>query len=403
MLVEACQGSISATAASADAPPLSEQQPYVNDYVNLKPLLRAHRVNCITLVPASADIAARCPGATVAHVVLARDVLAPGEQHTQLESAVCTRRPLSFDTMEEAATRFMVEHAAAHHEKTARKAAFEEFKAAVERGEKPQEALYCRNNSDDEMFGDGDVTCACFACTYDYEAEEAAWPRAAEFAHPAPALPSHVQLVLVPRFKQSRASGNEWRHHVCALHTLPQEDVVVAMSVEKRDEMRAYGVDTSVHDAEIAATLAPVAAPRPRRALLYRSMAEALACVYRDAEALDMRESGAWGMGPEPVRFDPTAQATFSERACMQPGCNKRCDALFKVLAECRPEDGSLYEGTATRHTGAHRVFCSEHAQRGDQHAEDHDANYALVWQRDGVTLVQREQGHTVRTIIMGS
>jgi len=80
--------------------------------------------------------------------------------------------------------------------------------------------------------------------------------------------------------------------------------------------------------------------------------------------------------------FSPTDESTFVDRACMQPGCNKRCDVLFRVKEEHRREDGSRYEGSATRHTGAHRVFCDYHSGRGTQASEDNDKNYEIVWKR---------------------
>ena len=88
----------------------------------------------------------------------------------------------------------------------------------------------------------------------------------------------------------------------------------------------------------------------------------------------------------------------------MHHGCNGRADALFRIKEEKRP-DGSEYEGTAeaTRIAGGHRLFCAKHAQRGNQHAEDRDENYDLVWKRADVALAQRPQGHTVRTVILGA
>ena len=395
--------------------------------IRLKSLPTSEMVTSITLVPAASQPA----GATLAHVVFQNDVIAQPTPELTLRY-FCRFEPLCYDTMDAAARGFRADHA----ETLLRETQFNEARAAVEeavaRGEKPESALTCENDSLDEMFGDGNESCQCFGCTYEPPKRE--WPSATEFSHPAPPLPTHVQFAIAPRFKDSYVSGSEWRHEIVARYTLPASQEIedkhaqdVRTQADYTARMTAFDPATCVVPAwyaddsaasylaqmiERAAThvhiesphvrdFAASLVPRPRRAFLYRSMEEALACVFRDA--YNQGGSEAWHESGG-ARFDPASESTFSERACMHPGCNGRADALFRIKEEKRP-DGSEYEGTAeaTRIAGGHRLFCAKHAQRGNQHAEDRDENYDLVWKRADVALAQRPQGHTVRTVILGA
>ena len=132
-----------------------------------------------------------------------------------------------------------------------------------------------------------------------------------------------ITLRVVPRFKESEVSGDQWRHLV-------------------QVELRFKGV-TMV-------------------ALTYRRMQDAL-----------MMLPSAWILAQEPVSDQFLA---IERERCDQPGCPRVAEFRCELVRETS-SDG--YYIADEGRSPAFRKFCESHHHRGNQSREDCDDNYRPI------------------------
>lgn len=141
--------------------------------------------------------------------------------------------------------------------------------------------------------------------------------------HPDFQTYDRVTIDLVPRFKTSGLSGDEWR---------TSARVLLFFKGEKVHETHYNDVDTALR-------------------LLHANLPEAI---------------------PERV-----IELETIERRCDQPGCAKPSTATFRVRKEFTADGRAL--AADGRDYALVRWFCADHAERGNAGREDNDRNYELI------------------------
>jgi len=135
-----------------------------------------------------------------------------------------------------------------------------------------------------------------------------------------------IHMKVIPRFKTSGLSGDEWRVSV----------KVELMFKGKVIHERVYG------DMRTVLELLPHA-------------------------IVEYEETGKWYDGISDIE----------EESCDQPGCPKKSVSIY-VLKKEYSRDGS-FEKDPSVHSPTTRKFCEEHLQRGNCGLEDSDSNYEVI------------------------
>jgi hypothetical protein len=137
-----------------------------------------------------------------------------------------------------------------------------------------------------------------------------------------------ITLEVVPRFKTSEMSGDEWRHHVAIKFFF------------KGAEVASDGFSTME-----------------------------TAVMFLGARMLQHQEGNALD--------DKTTQA-LRNTSCDQPSCAKPATVKYRLKRQTA-RDGAYLDPAELLHLGAFRQFCSVHAKRGDCSREDSDDNYEVI------------------------
>jgi hypothetical protein len=142
--------------------------------------------------------------------------------------------------------------------------------------------------------------------------------------HPDSGWYDRVELDIVPRYKTSGMSGDEWR-----------------TSVRLRWFFKGLQVGEEYFGRDIELALGYVP--------------------HVLAVASDGGASNEW--------------LEHEKKKCDQPGCAEDAVARFKLKRETA-KDGSYLDPAETEHHESYRKFCKRHLRRGDCGREDADANY---------------------------
>lgn len=133
-----------------------------------------------------------------------------------------------------------------------------------------------------------------------------------------------IEFRVVPRYKTSGMSGDEWRQHV---------------------QVDFFFKGEKVHEKE-----------------------------FRDMQTALMMVGAAWVKAQEPI---PMRVIEIESTKCDQPSC--AADAVVKYLLKVETSDRGDYLDPAHRYGRKYRQFCKRHARRGDCSREDADKNYERV------------------------
>lgn len=372
--------------ASGSAPAAEIALPFVPPRMNnrLANLRESRAVSEVTFMP---GVDADGKSCTLVHFVLGEDVVRERTVprldsvkiiflHDRVVS--CFKSKFSYETVDEAIARFYSDFCADAESESLWETVRDEIRAARERGEPTTYTLECENDSTDEMFGDGNEDCRCINCKFDEIREARCAPSSSGVPRIAPssAVPSYIQMRVVPRFKQSRVSGNQWRTSIAVTHS-----VVSAEFIEEHREEIKLAIENDV--------------PLAKRCFFaYATIQDALLRAGGDIE----RQIDNDMLAADSESFDPSDETTFAHRACMQLGCNAPCDVLLRVTKMFNDDSSerAWYDG------GAYRLFCGEHMQRGEGYYEDVDEYYERAWARAGAALPEpRPQGHTTTLVEM--
>lgn len=139
-----------------------------------------------------------------------------------------------------------------------------------------------------------------------------------------------IEFEIVPRYKMSDLSGDEWR--VSAVARYISKGVVV--------------IERSYSTLQYAITHAP--------------------WMMRTAFEDD---------GYDREKFEKLLDDLHAGKLCLQPGCSAPATKVYRLLAEYSRE-GFKYDGYEDRQIL--RAFCDDHAERGDCGLEDADTNYVV-------------------------
>lgn len=138
-----------------------------------------------------------------------------------------------------------------------------------------------------------------------------------------------VNLFIVPRYKQSELSGDEWRHHV-EVQFLRKGNVL---------KERGFG------NIEAALDFIP--------SMRHYSFSEDDDAEHKKRQSID---------------FDAL---------CFQPGCAEKATVEYRLKKEyCQV---APHDGGHVPHFDVRRRFCVKHKTRGDCGFEDSDMNYEIV------------------------
>lgn len=132
-----------------------------------------------------------------------------------------------------------------------------------------------------------------------------------------------IELKVIPRFKQSGLSGDEWRSSV---------------------RVDFYFKGHIVYEAG------------------FRDMKTALMLLPRE-----------WTAAQEPI---PMKIIEMEKMKCDQPGCMKNAVVTFKIKEKFSDRGERLDPSDGLASWTEYRRFCEEHKHRGDSSREDCDANY---------------------------
>ena len=136
-----------------------------------------------------------------------------------------------------------------------------------------------------------------------------------------------VRIRIIPRFKTSEASGDEWR--VSAVTELRRKGVIMH--------------ERSYHNIEAAAAHLPW-----------------LLMTWTEGDGI------------------PTAQLRADDALCHQPGCENAAIVVYEIKTIYDGRRG-FPEPAERKYGRSLRAFCARHARRGDADLEDSDQNYSLV------------------------
>lgn len=152
-----------------------------------------------------------------------------------------------------------------------------------------------------------------------------------------------IELKVVPRYKTSGLSGDEWRQHV---------------------EMSFYFKGKLVHSSGSS-----------------------------DMKNAIMRLGHVWGEAQCPI---PMEVINIEETKCDQPSCEE--DAVGKYLIKRETSDHGDYIDPTTVYGRKYRQFCAKHARRGDCSREDSDDNYEPM---DGLNPESSTNTEESRSVVM--
>lgn len=133
-----------------------------------------------------------------------------------------------------------------------------------------------------------------------------------------------IEFRVVPRYKMSGLSGDEWRQHV---------------------QVDFYFKGEKVHETG-----------------------------FRDMQAALMMTGAEWMKATSPI---PMRVIEIERAKCDQASCAN--DAVGKYLLKRETSDRGDYIDPATIYGRSYRQFCKRHAQRGDCSREDSDSNYEPI------------------------
>lgn len=134
-----------------------------------------------------------------------------------------------------------------------------------------------------------------------------------------------IELKVVPRYKTSEMSGDEWRTSV---------------------RVSFFFKDEKVHETS------------------YSSMKYALLMLGHE-----------WVTAQEPI---PEKVIKIEEDACMQAGCSRKAVSKY-LIKELYSERGEKLDPSDTT-LSHYRQFCDLHLERGDCGLEDSDSNYEVIF-----------------------
>lgn len=137
-----------------------------------------------------------------------------------------------------------------------------------------------------------------------------------------------ITFKVVPRYKTSGLSGDEWRQHV---------------------QVEFWFKGEVVHEAG-----------------------------FRDMRAALMLTPAEWVHAQEPI---PDRVIALERDTCDQPSCAEK--PVGRFVLKRRTDRGGQFLDEKDQHFGGYRKFCKKHLRRGDCSREDSDDNYVPL---DGVT-----------------
>jgi hypothetical protein len=171
--------------------------------------------------------------------------------------------------------------------------------------------------------------------------------------HPDDELVDRVEMKIVPRFKQSGMSGDEWR---------------------TSGQTRMFHKGMLLYERAYL-TLADAAKHLP---WLVTVVGEEL--LFSDDTELNKRHD---------------ALVDSKGKKCMQAGCSKDATHVFQIN-ELFSERGHKLDATENERFVSLRAFCDEHAERGDCDREDCDDNYLLVEEVSTMTTASQKRSGVV-------
>lgn len=178
-----------------------------------------------------------------------------------------------------------------------------------------------------------------------------------------------LRFIIVPRYKTSELSGDEWRINAQMQVMMPNDEWELIDNISSNLEAAARnaysGVFTShpdLHDIPIHF----IEFMRKGR-MLYRSDYEGSALRLLDV-------LGHLSLAIFSARQSGVTKLIKSYEECFQPSCKEKPVNTYKVVKfYCRQgHDSKPYRET-------HRRFCLRHGIRGDCGLEDADANYEIL------------------------
>ena len=133
-----------------------------------------------------------------------------------------------------------------------------------------------------------------------------------------------IRIRVIPRFKESELSGDEWR---------------ISAQIEFFRKGKLI-LDDQVND-----------------------MQTAVGCLYyKYIRAIDDGHAYYAGDGVH----------------CDQEGCNEKATMLYRIKQDYCADFGGCGQ-KKDLYTGSHRCFCEKHSTRGDQDRQDNDDNYEMI------------------------
>lgn len=166
-----------------------------------------------------------------------------------------------------------------------------------------------------------------------------------------------------PRYKQSHASGDEWRV-TYYVHFVPKPSLDLFDSLPEHQKTRVRGSLCEV---------------------ILRSM-PLIREINWEYEMVCNEQHGPYPGYERLLKRGTLAQ--FTENVCSQVGCHERCDVIYHVKKPYQV-NGEEYEADQERwHRDRVYVFCRRHETRGDCGLEDCDKNLEKMWDRNDPTLI---------------
>jgi len=204
---------------------------------------------------------------------------------------------------------------------------------------------------------------------------------------------------VVPRFKTSALSGNEWRvsartRIVTSASPYPlfeREYGSIAWALGLGAATDIYAQAHQVLGLR-AATLSAFRGGYLLMTQKFSTFGEAAIC----AQAHIIRANEGWPGVTWHHLDDPQERSV-----CCQPGCKERPTVLYRMKHQRADRDGKLvpfeYDWQPR-----HRWFCGEHAHRGNQGLDDSDSNYEVVeGKRHNFSSVPRDRISEARTEVI--
>jgi len=182
-------------------------------------------------------------------------------------------------------------------------------------------------------------------------------------------------IIVVPRYKTSGLSGDEWRVSGTLLYHGESSGEAQLLSSMTRLEWMVQGAYYHVEQEGLIGPLGgrgPVVVTFENKGhLLYRfndlpDLQTALGCLPYLRLVFPERRVGA----------DHATYAAWEDQ-CFQPGCAEAAISTYRIVKEYNKQ-GDPVEPKEWRHD-QHRRFCRRHLRRGDCGLEDADDNYVVI------------------------